>query len=83
MRGFRKRKAREAERHGLSQDLGLSLKEMWLCHFPCSPRGTGAARRRPWGSQNMRLGNCMLRMRLKWRFTAAAFLRLRSAVGFS
>ena len=29
------------------------------------------------------LGNCMLRTRLKWRFTAAAFLRLRSAVGFS
>ena len=29
------------------------------------------------------LGSCMLRTRLKWRFTAAAFLRLRSAVGFS
>ena len=28
-------------------------------------------------------GSCMLRTRLKWRFTAAAFLRLRSAVGFS
>ena len=27
--------------------------------------------------------SCMLRTRLKWRFTAAAFLRLRSAVGFS
>ena len=25
-------------------------KEMWLCHFPCSPWGTGAARRRPWGA---------------------------------
>ena len=28
-------------------------------------------------------GSCMLRTRLKWRLTAAAFLRLRSAVGFS
>ena len=34
-------------------------------------------------SQNSFFGNCMLRTRLKWRFTAAAFLRLRSAVGFS
>ena len=25
--------------------------EMWLCHFPRFPRGTGAARRRPWGAQ--------------------------------
>ena len=28
-------------------------------------------------------GSCMLRTRLKWRLTAAAFLRLRSEVGFS
>ena len=28
-------------------------------------------------------GSCMLRTRLKCRFTAAAFLRLRSEVGFS
>jgi hypothetical protein len=28
-------------------------------------------------------GSCMLRTRLKWRLTAAAFLRLRSDVGFS
>ena len=33
--------------------------------------------------QYRRLGNCMERTRLKWRLTAAAFLRLRSAVGFS
>ena len=40
-------------------------------------------RRRRRGVQYNFFGNCMLRTRLKWRFTAAAFLRLRSEVGFS
>jgi S-disulfanyl-L-cysteine oxidoreductase SoxD len=31
--------------------MSSSLEEMWLCHFPRSPRGTGAARRRPWGAR--------------------------------
>ena len=52
-----------------------------------SPRGgpgglRGACGRRG-RAQYSFFGSCMLRTRLKWRLTAAAFLRLRSAVGFS
>jgi hypothetical protein len=48
------------------------------------PAGGGLpARSRERVAQNSFFGSCMLRTRLKWRFTAAAFLRLRSAVGFS
>ena len=59
------------------------------CSFPALndkarfPAGSAGFERLRVNAQYMRLGSCMLRMRLKWRFTAAAFLRLRSAVGFS
>lgn len=48
--------------------------QVWM---PRKPRRASAT------NQYSFLGSCMLRTRLRWRFTAAAFLRLRSAVGFS
>ena len=47
------------------------------------PRVAGFGRPARGRAQYSFFGSCMLRTRLKWRFTAAAFLRLRSAVGFS
>lgn len=45
--------------------------------------GIEAGFRDPCLNQYIFLGNCDERTSLRWRLTAAAFLRLRSVVGFS
>ena len=60
-----------------------SQHEKTRCGVPSGFCGDQALTPENLKNQYIFLGNCMLRTRLWWRLTAAAFLRLRSAVGFS